>query len=653
MSEVARERPAVSGRSVLLGLTLSAALCAATPYNNFVLNNTKLVGSFLPLGLLLFFAAFLTLVNGPLHRFAPRHALSRGELGVALAMTLLACTVASSGLMRYLPGHLVGGYHLAAGDGTVADFLRGGGGLPDWLLPDFDHKDPAARAGEAVVAGYVGRSPAGGGAPWAAWVRPAATWGVGLGLLFVAVACLMAIVRRQWQENERLAFPLAEVYLALTEPPRSGRMVAETFRSRPFLVAAGAVLAVHAWSGLAAYVPTQPAVPLGYDFNALFADPPLAYGTYGLKSSRVMFTLIGLAYFMPLRVSFSLWAFFLMFNLAQMAVGSAGGELTQPMQQDQTLGAMLAYAAGVVWVGRFHWALVGRRMLGRGRVGDPQDPYLPYGVAGWTLLACSLGMTLWLWLAGASVAFALAIPLVLLTFIVVLARVVAETGLIYVSLHAPLMRPGVLLLSGGPRDWSLLGFFTSVLGHDWRESSGVFASTGLVVADRAARPRPRRGWLLVPAMLTALLVGYVASGSSMLAGEYAHAASLDRGAESPVNAYGTLGAARGQWLGPAMNAARGNPDGAHSPALHVGLGAAVCGGGDLAAADVRRVPAAPGGRGAHVLLRPAEHLVQRLPRLAGEGPAPAAGRPAALRGGAAGTARADSLWASRRRRRYG
>ena len=573
-------------RSVGLGLVGSAVLCGLTPYNNFVLNNTKTVGSFLPLGLLLLAAAFLALVNAPLWKLAPRHALSRGELGVTLAMVLLACTTASSGLMRYLPGHLVGSHHLAGADGGIASFLRDGGSLPDWLLPDFEHNDPAARAGEAVVTNYLGRTPgdpvALAAVPWAAWLRPALTWGVGLGLLFTAVVCLMAIVRWQWQENERLAFPLAEVYLSLTEEPRPGRAFAETFRSRSFLFAAGAVFAVHAFTGLANYWPQQPRIPLGYDFNALFAEPPLAFGTYGLKSNRVMFTIIGLAYFMPLRVSGSLWAFFLLFNLAAMLVGGAGGELTQPMQQDQTLGAMLAYGLGFAWVGRFHWTLVARRMLGRGTAADPQDPYLPYGPAGWALLACVGGMTMWLWLAGCSVAFAVLIPLVLLAFIVILGRVVAETGLIYVSLHAPLVRPAAILandlsaFSGTARDWSMHGLFNSVLGHDWRESSGVLASTGLVVADRAARRR-RRAWLLVPAMLAALAVGYVASGAGMLVGEYGHAASLDVAAESPVNGYGTLGATRGTWLGPAIALDRGLPGEAHSRPGHVALGAALCG----------------------------------------------------------------------------
>src|SRR5947207_9719921 len=101
-------RRAVNLRSVLLGLLGVVFICGLTPYNDWAVNNTYLVGNYLPVGLLLFFLTFLIGVNGPLHRWAPRLAFSPGELAVSVSMMMVACAVPASGLMRYLPAALVG-----------------------------------------------------------------------------------------------------------------------------------------------------------------------------------------------------------------------------------------------------------------------------------------------------------------------------------------------------------------------------------------------------------------------------------------------------------------------------------------------------------------------------------------------------------------
>ena len=65
------------------------------------------------------------LVNMPLWKFAPRWAFSSGELAVALGMTLVSCTLPSSGLMRYLPGFLVGSQYLGIESAELRQILLG------------------------------------------------------------------------------------------------------------------------------------------------------------------------------------------------------------------------------------------------------------------------------------------------------------------------------------------------------------------------------------------------------------------------------------------------------------------------------------------------------------------------------------------------
>ena len=66
----------------MLGVIL---ICSLTPYNDYVVNNTPMVGSYLPIGLLLFYFVLIVLINGPLHIFVPRWRLDGPELAVALS----------------------------------------------------------------------------------------------------------------------------------------------------------------------------------------------------------------------------------------------------------------------------------------------------------------------------------------------------------------------------------------------------------------------------------------------------------------------------------------------------------------------------------------------------------------------------------------
>src|SRR5436305_15219981 len=94
---------AITFRSLLLGLLGVTLICGLTPYNDYALNNTFLIGNNLPLGVVMVTFLFIVFVNAPLWRFFPNRAFSAGELTVAFSMTLVSCALPSSGLMRYFP----------------------------------------------------------------------------------------------------------------------------------------------------------------------------------------------------------------------------------------------------------------------------------------------------------------------------------------------------------------------------------------------------------------------------------------------------------------------------------------------------------------------------------------------------------------------
>jgi hypothetical protein len=550
----------VTWRSVLLGLLAILVICGLTPFNNYVMRNTDLVGNYLPAGLLTLLILFTMLVNAPLWRFAPRHALSSGELAVSLGMALVGCAFPSEGLMRYLPGHLVAYWRRASEDYEVAR-LMSMLGLPDWLFPSFGVSDPVARGASPIVGDFFGRVPVDTdtflshllAVPWGAWITPAFAWALFIFCLFGAILCLSVILRRQWAENERLPFPIAGIYLSVIEPPAPGHAFNALFRHPAFWIAFAGVFVFHGLYALHQYAPRFfPEIPHGYNLAGLFAEPPFNYTEGAFKGSRISFTIIGIMLFVQTRVSFSLWFTFVAVQVVRMVYGSVyQTELAEAAAKDSVFGGMFVYALAVLWVGRHHLAMVGRQMVRGLRPGEPVGRYLPNWLAGWAYLACSFGAILWLTYAGASWPGAIVAVLMLMLLYVNVSRIVAETGLLYVLFQVPLTRPWVFLANDLPaamtfrttlRSFFLGGTLYGMLADDTRENLSVYASHALRIADETVDPGDQRIGRTLPLMLClvlALVVSYAVAGASTLYVNYSYAATLDVAQESPINDWGT------------------------------------------------------------------------------------------------------------------
>lgn len=599
-------RRAVSVRSVLLGLAGVLFICGLTPYNDFVVNNTFLVGNFMPVGLLLFFLTFVAVVNAPLWRWWPRMAFGAGELGVALGMTLVSCTLPGSGLMRYLPAHLANIHH-HANENVDYGRVLGELDLPDWAFPTFAGTTVRERAGSDVVKYYRTRIPPDEPGRWGpvlgAWVRPAFAWGLLLACAYGAVLCASVIVRTQWVDNERLAFPLANVYASLIEAPPPGRSFNALFAARSFWITASGVFAIHLINGLHQYDPSHwPEVSISFNLSDVLANPPWSFTEYGFKVQTLYFCIVGFAFFMQSSVSFSIWfCYAVLLQLAYVNFAVVGAEFDSPGRQaDLWFGTLIPFAGTVLWVGRKHWSHVLGRMSGRRRRDGAVERYLPLSLAGWGLVACGAGMFAWLVVAGATVAGAGVLMAMLALIYLVVARIVAETGLIFVQVSVPVNRPWVYLLQSLPASlavrpppaaifWS--GMVGGPLAHDVRESLPPYATHALrvneltTVGDRDDRAGGRRGAGgsggvgVIVCLVVALAVGFVVAGASTLFVEYTYGATLDRRPQSPINQYGVNSTPVNQVLSPTndFRAPRDGPNETHNHPLHVGIGMVLSG----------------------------------------------------------------------------
>ena len=103
-------------RAILIGTIAVTVIVASAPYNDYLLVNTFMIGSFLPLVVVLALFFLAVIVNAPLHRFAPRWALSAKELVIILGMMLAAAAIPTQRMLRYCLPMLILRFYIGQSD---------------------------------------------------------------------------------------------------------------------------------------------------------------------------------------------------------------------------------------------------------------------------------------------------------------------------------------------------------------------------------------------------------------------------------------------------------------------------------------------------------------------------------------------------------
>ncbi len=189
----------MSIRALTIGVILSVALNLAAPYAGLVMNSQFLDTSYFHIGLGIAFFVVLLGTNALLRLTRRPLALTEGELAVVFIMAAVAGTMPTHGTVGKLLSSISAPHYLASAENRWAEMFFPY--LPRWAVVD---------AGQPLRWFYEGL-PAGEAVPWAAWGMPVAWWAAFLGAAWFAGSCIIAILRRQWMDNERLAYPLAEM----------------------------------------------------------------------------------------------------------------------------------------------------------------------------------------------------------------------------------------------------------------------------------------------------------------------------------------------------------------------------------------------------------------------------------------------------------
>ena len=428
MSNAPPARASSSLRAVLIGAVCVIALGLLIPYSDLKLQGTWIAACHLPIGV--FVAQFLLIVviNSSLRLLARRWALRAAELITVYMMMLVAGGTPSFGLTEYLFPTLAGLRYFASPENKwEATFFQH---VPDWIAPT----DPR------VVRDFFEGLHPGHPVPWEAWVTPMLAWTALALILFFLMACVSAIFRRQWIENEHLVFPLVQLPLDMVEDIESG-VLPPFFRNRLMWAGAALPLLVHSWNGLSRYFPVIPAIPLSRGLNQYIRARP--WNRVGPLIIWVHFSIIGFSYLLSSELSFSLWFFFGLSNLGSVALAALGIEIppipnypTRAEAALQMLGAFFVLFGYMVYLVRGH---IGRMLeaafSGRREARDRReaDEPLPHNAVVWGIIAGAALFALWCGQAGMAAWFSLSSLALFFVTALVLTRLVSEGGLLFIQ----------------------------------------------------------------------------------------------------------------------------------------------------------------------------------------------------------------------------
>ncbi len=517
--------------AVLVGLVFCVAIWIFTPYNNYLLYLGAISGNYLPPSAL--FLIFLTaILLNPLLRLLGRGLyFTRRQLALMLAMMLVACVTPGQGLLRLLPYALADTVVTASEDRDFADFMETAD-LPPSLFPGEVGYD----ADVTPMRNFFAELLPGETIPWGVWVPPLLSWGtlfLFLALIFVGGALL---VYPQWRENERLPFPLLDIEGRAIDPPPAGGLFGSLYRNASFWVGLCLVFTIYLFVALSEYLPEDiPNIPLSWNLSPAFSEKPFVYMDWYLKQGRLIFAVLVIAYLMPARMSFSIWATAAAYGVwAGLARSYAPQlELSSAMKTDHLSGAAVTLTVAILWLGRKHWWRVARLVIRPGSTGaDRRDR--------WAGILFALGLigcfAFFLW-TGVQPVWALVYLAMTVSISLLVARFVAETGF-------PVMRISGLypmdVLRMTPPGWLtaptlFMGAIVYLIVHIASSLNGMALAIHALALDRDLPPRrkPRLAGLLVAVMLLGLLV----SGAAHVWFSYHHSETLDH-SDSPISSWG-------------------------------------------------------------------------------------------------------------------
>lgn len=520
----------MTARAILTGLAAVVFLCGVTYFNDNVLNQTFLVGNHMPVAVYGLLVIFLIFLNPLLSRLKSGLALRGSELAVIMFIALSACVIPSSSLQRLFNPVLMLPHRFEQSEpgwreNKIVDYA------PDRMLAD---PGEDGRYLDRFTQGVPpNRDFSVTDIPWEAWLPTYSFWLPVIIALWVALFGLALVVHRQWSDHEHLPYPLATVVNEILPKPDGTEN--PIFQNKLFWFGVAAVAALHLINYSAVIFPDLVKISRSFNFGPLtevFPDTFRSAGGWGWKLNVTMyFSVIGVAYFLSKEVSSSvgiapyLWMT-VVSSFSVMGISLTGGGVSSP-GTFVVAGAVFGALAGILYTGRFYYVNVVRKacFLKANEALDPASVIgarvfiIAYGIFIGFILSTGLDLILTLFFAvGIAASY------------VVMARVLAETGLFWIQV---MWSPAAVMLgflgakNFGPEVAVIVGLLSAVLFLDTREALMPYIVNALKLGQlRKVNPAPLARWGVV-AILVGLAVAIPVTlflqykeGANMVADEF-------------------------------------------------------------------------------------------------------------------------------------
>jgi len=443
----------------------------------------------------------LTVVNMGVAKLKPRSALKQGELITVYVMLSIASSLAGLDMLRVLIPLIPHAFWYASPENEWAALFHHH--VPDWIAIKDTNFLAAYYEGGTTL--YLREHVLG-------WITPAMIWSGFLLVLVFAMICINSLVRKQWTEREKLSYPIIQLPLEMTYGGGMRGILTSRVMWIGFFLAAG----MNVMNGINFLVPAVPRFGGHlYYLHTLFTNPP--WNAIGWTPVRFLPFAVGLAFFIPLDLSFSSWFFFLFWK-AQRIIGAALGMRSIPgfpFIDEQSLGAYVGLFIIAMIGTRRHFRQVIRKIFTNApEIDDSQEP-MPYRFAAIGLFASFLALLGFCKAAGMSVWVIVLFFTVYYIISTSITRMRAELGSPVHDLHfigPDEMLPRVLGTRRlGPRNLTMFAYFFS-FNRAYRSHPMPHQLEGFKLAERTGIDNRRLVW----GMILAAIVGILASFWSFL-----------------------------------------------------------------------------------------------------------------------------------------
>ena len=479
----------------------------------------------------------IILINLCLRRMSLRASLSQAELLTIFIMLNLGASIASHDFIQVLFAGISHLFWFATSENEWYQLFTY---IPEWLTVRDKHVLNGFYNADSTL--YTARN-------LSTWLTPFIWWTAFICTLLLMMLCINILVKRQWTQREKLVYPIIQLPLSMTED--GGSMM--LFKSSVLWIGFGIAAAVDIINSLNFFFPSVPHLSIRFNnIGHLFTANP--WSAIGWMPFTFYPFIIGLSFFLPLNLSFSIW-FFYLFRKAQRVFTATFGMQSVPnfpYLNEQSSGAWIGFSLVLIWVTRKHLKAVILTVFNDKTAGDDsqESPSYRWGMLG--IFCCGVFLLFFSYRAGMSIGIIILFFSLYFALATAIARMRAELGppfheLTYVTPQNILTDVmGTRRL--GARNLTMFSVFWW-FNRSWRSHPMPHQLEGFKMAEQTGMSTKR----IVLAMTLAIFVGTVASFWIMLDGCY-------RRLNLPLKWFGGV-------IYSQLDSRMGNPTGPNFPAL--------------------------------------------------------------------------------------